>query len=158
MAATRQASRFDLVSAVVGVLLLGLAGVLVWDASFLTLATPYGLGPTAMPYLIAGGLLALGAAHLVAALRSAPVEVEPADAAAVIWIVGGVVALIATIWARGGFIPATALLFAATARAFGRRALAVDLAIGFGLGFLVYLGFTKLLTLSLPQGPLERLL
>jgi putative tricarboxylic transport membrane protein len=51
-----------------------------------------------------------------------------------------------------------ALLFAATARGFGRRALLVDLLIGLALGLVVYLMFTKLLTLALPQGPLERLI
>jgi putative tricarboxylic transport membrane protein len=157
-AETRDAPRFDRVAAIVGILLLILAGLLVWDANSLTLATPYGLGPTAMPYLVAGGLVLLGAGHIIAAVRSAPAEVESADAGAVLWITGGLVALIATIWVGGGFIVATAFLFAATARAFGRQALAVDLAIGFGLGFFVYLAFTKLLTLSLPQGPLERLL
>jgi putative tricarboxylic transport membrane protein len=158
MADARHAPRFDIVPAVVGLLLLGLAGVVAWDAASLTRSTPYGLGPEATPYLIAGGLFLLGCGHLIAALRSAPLSVEPTDPAAVAWIVGGLVALIATIWLGGGFIPATTFLFAATARAFGRRALLADLAIGFGLGVLVYLAFTKLLTLSLPQGPLERLL
>jgi putative tricarboxylic transport membrane protein len=45
-----------------------------------------------------------------------------------------------------------------TAAAFGRRAFLTDLAIGFGLGLVVYLLFVKLLTLSLPVGPIERLL
>jgi putative tricarboxylic transport membrane protein len=58
----------------------------------------------------------------------------------------------------GGFVLAMALLFAATARGFGRRALLVDLLIGLALGLVVYLMFTKLLTLALPQGPLERLI
>ena len=58
----------------------------------------------------------------------------------------------------GGFIPATTILFAATATAFGRRAILTDLAIGFVLSLVVYLMFTKLLSLSLPTGPLERLL
>jgi putative tricarboxylic transport membrane protein len=44
-----------------------------------------------------------------------------------------------------------------TAAAFGRRAFFIDLAIGFVLGLAVYLVFTKLLALSLPAGPLERL-
>ena len=57
----------------------------------------------------------------------------------------------------GGFIPATAILFAATATAFGRRAIHIDLAIGAGLGVVVFLLFDKLLTLSLPAGPIERL-
>jgi putative tricarboxylic transport membrane protein len=66
-------------------------------------------------------------------------------------------ALIAIIGLGGGFIPATAILFAATATAFGRRAIAVDLAIGAVLGVVVFLLFDKLLTLSLPAGPIERL-
>jgi putative tricarboxylic transport membrane protein len=52
----------------------------------------------------------------------------------------------------------TALLFAATSTAFGRRAFVTDLAIGAVLAVLIYLLFAKLLTLSLPAGPLERLL
>jgi putative tricarboxylic transport membrane protein len=158
MVDARRSHRFAVVPAVVGALLLGLAAVVARDAAALSRSTPYGLGPEAMPYLIAGGLFLLGCGHLVAAFRSAPVAAELADFTAVAWIVGGLVALIATIAMGGGFVPATTLLFAATARAFGRRALLVDLAIGFALGLLVYLAFTRLLTLSLPQGPLERLL
>ena len=74
------------------------------------------------------------------------------------WILGGLAALIAIIAFGGGFIVATALLFAMTAAAFGRRAFHIDLAIGFVLGIAVYLMFDKLLTLSLPAGPIERLL
>ena len=66
--------------------------------------------------------------------------------------------LIAIIGFGGGFIPATTVLFAMTAAAFGRRAFLVDVAIGFVLAFVIYLMFDKVLTLSLPAGPLERLL
>jgi putative tricarboxylic transport membrane protein len=58
----------------------------------------------------------------------------------------------------GGFIPGITILFAATAAAFGRRAFVIDLGIGFVLAIVVYVLFVKLLTLSLPVGPLERLL
>ena len=58
---------------------------------------------------------------------------------------------------NGGFIPATTVLFAATAAAFGRRAILTDLAIGFVLSVVVYLMFSKVLSLSLPAGPIERL-
>ena len=76
------------------------------------------------------------------------------------WITGSrrFAALIAIIAFGGGFIPATAVLFAATAAAFGRKAVIVDLIIGAVLGSAAYLLFDKLLTLSLPAGPLERLL
>ena len=56
------------------------------------------------------------------------------------------------------FLPTKrSMLFACTARGFGRRALAVDAAIGFVLGLVIFLVFAKLLTLLLPAGPLERL-
>jgi putative tricarboxylic transport membrane protein len=51
-----------------------------------------------------------------------------------------------------------AVLFATTATAMGRRKPAADLAIGLALGLLVYLMFAKLLSLSLPAGPLESLI
>ena len=77
---------------------------------------------------------------------------------AIVLILGGLAALIAIIGFGGGFILATTILFAMTAAAFGRRAFLADLAIGFVLAVVIYLMFDKLLTLSLPAGPLERLL
>jgi len=111
-----------------------------------------------MPYIIAGGLALLAVGHFVFALRSALPAREQADSGAILWIALGLVALIAGIGFGAGFIPAMALLFAATARAFGRTAIITDLVIGLVLAFVVYLMFTKLLTLALPEGPLERLL
>ena len=55
-------------------------------------------------------------------------------------------------------ILATTALFVTTARAFGRRAFLADLGIGFVMTSLIYFAFDRLLTLSLPAGPLERLL
>ena len=52
----------------------------------------------------------------------------------------------------GGFIIATTLLFAMTSAAFGRKALHIDLLIGFVLATVVYLSFHKILSLSLPAG------
>ena len=75
MTDARHASRFDVVPGVVGILLLVLAGIIAWDAASLTLATPYGLGPQAVPNLIAGGLALLGCGHLVAAVRGG-IDVE----------------------------------------------------------------------------------
>ena len=93
-----------------------------------------------------------GLARRLAAAREAPIR-KP-----ILLILGGLAALIALIGLGGGFIPATAILFAATAAAFGRRAFLTDLLIGFVLGVVIFLIFDKLLTLSLPSGPLERLL
>ena len=51
----------------------------------------------------------------------------------------------------------TAMLFATTSAAFGRRAFLTDLLIGAVIAVFIYLLFAKLLTLSLPAGPLEHL-
>ena len=157
MAATPARKPVDRAALGVGLFLLALAGVAAWDASRLTLTSTYGMGPEAMPYVIAAGLAALAIGHFVVAVRSALPEREPSDPHAIAWIALGLVALIAVIGLGGGFVVAMMLLFAATARAFGRTAVVTDLLIGLGLGILAYLMFSKLLTLSLPQGPLEAL-
>ncbi len=155
MPGARARKPLDRAAVGVGLFLLVLAGIAAWDASRLTLTSTYGMGPEAMPYVIAGGLAVLAIGHFV--VRSALPEREPFDLRAIAWIAAGLAALIAVIGLGGGFIVAMMLLFAATARAFGRTAVVTDLLIGFGLGVLAYLMFSKLLTLSLPQGPLEAL-
>jgi putative tricarboxylic transport membrane protein len=158
MAESRTGKPVDRPAVVVGLGLLALAGLMVFDASRLTITSTYGMGPEAMPYLIAGGLALLAVGHFVLAVKSALPEREAYDPRAIMWIALGMFALIAMIGIGGGFIPAMALLFATTARAFGRTAFWIDLLIGFVLGVFLYLMFTKLLTLSLPEGPLERFL
>ncbi|ALA18386.1 MULTISPECIES: tripartite tricarboxylate transporter TctB family protein [Chelatococcus] len=138
--------------------LLALAGAVARDAMGMGAVSSYaGIGPSAASWAVAAGLAALAAGTIVAAVRGKIPVPEQSDNAAVLTILAGIAAMIATITAGGGFIPAMALLFGLTARGFGRRALATDLGIGVVLGLLVYLGFTKLLALSLPQGPIERL-
>jgi len=139
-------------------LLLGLAAVIIWDATRLQLAPVYGVGPTAMPYLVAGGLVPLALGNLIMAWRGQLPVREPVDPRAIALILAGQFALIALIGLGAGFIAATAVLFATTAAAFGRRAFLADLAIGLVLGAVIYVVFVKLLTLSLPAGPLERML
>jgi putative tricarboxylic transport membrane protein len=142
---------------VISGLLLLLALVILWDMSQLTLTSVYGVGPKAMPAVVAGGLIILSAANLLMTWNGGLPARESAALTPILLILGGLAALIALIGLGGGFIPATAILFAATAAAFGRRAVLVDLLIGLVLGTVVFLLFDKLLTLSLPSGPLERL-
>jgi putative tricarboxylic transport membrane protein len=111
-----------------------------------------------MPIVIAAGLALLALGNLIMGLRGDLPPREPSDLKAIALILGGLVALIACIGIGGGFIPAIAMLFAATSAAFGRKAPLTDIAIGLVLGAVIYLAFDKLLTLSLPAGPLERLL
>lgn len=149
--------RVDSAGIVIAVALAAIAAVLVWDASQLQSNNPYGMGPHVMPVVIAVGLGILAIGNLVEALRGNLPARESADPKAVWLILGGLAMLIGIIGLGGGFILATTALFVTTATAFGRRAILTDLAIGFVLTTLIYVAFSRLLTLSLPAGPLERL-
>lgn len=155
---SEKARSFDVAGLAVAAILLVIAIVIFWDMSQLQLTSTYGVGPKAMPIVVGTGLVLLSAGNALMAFRGGLPARESADFKVIFLIVGGLVALMALIGFGGGFIPATAILFATTAAAFGRRAFITDLAIGFALGFVVFLLFSKLLTLSLPEGPLERLL
>ncbi|KQU50430.1 hypothetical protein ASG72_17640 [Bosea sp. Leaf344] len=158
MANEKTRSGPDRAALVAGVLLLAVAALVARDAASQTIVSSYGVGPTAMPYVVASGLGLLGLAHLVVAFRDGLPAPDSSDPRALGWIVAGLVGFIACVALGGGFIVATALLFGFTARGFGREALVTDLVIGFVMGLVIYVVFFKLLTLSLPAGPLERLL
>lgn len=157
MASTTSAKSVDRPALVVALLLLIAAGLVAYDANSQTITSTYGVGPTAMPFMVSTILAVLGLCHIVVAFREGLPKPEDVDTGAVLWLVGGLVGLIACIGLGGGFILATAIVFSATARAFGRRALAVDFGIGLVLGLAIFLLFSKLLQLTLPSGPLERL-
>ena len=150
--------RVDPAGLVIALALAALAAVLLWDASQLQSNNPYGMGPHAMPIVIAVGLGLLAIGNLIDALRGNLPERESADPKAVWLILGGLALLIAIIGLGGGFIIATSALFVTTSAAFGRRAILADTAIAIVMTTLIYLAFDRLLTLSLPTGPLERLL
>ncbi|MCP3417329.1 tripartite tricarboxylate transporter TctB family protein [Bradyrhizobium brasilense] len=152
------ARRVDRAGVVIAAALAGLAAVLVWDASKLSSTTMYGMGPEAMPVVIAIGLVILAIGNLIDALRGNLPPRESMDPKPVWLIIGGLALLIAIIGFGGGFILATSALFVTTSAAFGRRAVLADTAIALVITTLIYLAFDKLLTLSLPAGPLERLL
>ncbi|WP_405403644.1 tripartite tricarboxylate transporter TctB family protein [Paracoccus sp. Ld10] len=116
-----------------------------------------GVGPADVPRWIAWALLALSVWTVVAAFRDAPAARPAQDPAPIAWIIGGLAAQLALL-DRAGFVIATALLFAATARAFGKRNLALTLPIGLVFTGTIYVVFSQLLNLSLPAGPLERLI
>ena len=150
--------RIDRAGVAIAGLLLLLAAVIFWDTTTLQLAPTYGVGPKAMPMVVAAGLVLLAIGNLVLALRGDFPARDEFDPKAVALILGGLISLIAIIGLGGGFISATMILFAATSAAFGRRAILVDLGIGLVLSVVVFLVFSKLLTLSLPMGLIERLL
>ncbi len=150
-------SRVDWPALVVAALLLVAAAIVFYDARSQTIVSTYGLGPTAMPYLVSAVLAILGLSHVVVAFREGLPKPEAVDRNAILWLTGGLIGLIACIGLGGGFIIATALVFSCTARSFGRQALAIDFGIGIVLGLSIFLLFSKLLQLTLPSGPLENL-
>ncbi|MEP9376938.1 tripartite tricarboxylate transporter TctB family protein [Aquabacter sp. CN5-332] len=138
--------------------LLALAGLIWWDTTRLAQRVVYGVGPDAAPKVVAIGLALLAVANFAMALRGALPARKRDDWRPLVFIVGGMLALMAILSFGGGYILATAVLFTATAAAFGRRAIVADFIIGLVVGVVTYLLFAKLLTLSLPVGPLESLI
>jgi putative tricarboxylic transport membrane protein len=146
---------------IVGMVLFAVAAVTIWDASTMRIRAQYGFGANAASYVVAFFLIALGAGHLLGAFRRKDDQGEVAEATdwrAIGWIGAALAGLIGAIGLGGGFILGSTLLFAFTSRAFGRKAILVDLVLGAVIGLLVYFLFHGLLTLNLPSGPLERLL
>ena len=144
-------------TAVIAVVLFAIAFITYWDASHMKVRATYGMSASAASYFVAILFVALAIGHLISAFKPLDIEAESADWLAVGWIGFALAGLIGSIWMGGGFILGSTLLFALTARAFGRKALLADLCLGAIIGVLVFLLFNKLLTLALPQGPLERL-
>lgn len=150
--------RADKAGVAIAIGLFAVAGVIAWDAINLGGGMAYGIGPQAAPLVIAAGMALLAIGNFITALRGELPPREGMDPRAILLILGGLVALIVLIAFGGGFILATAILFTTTSAAFGRKAVVVDFAIGLVLATIIFLIFDKLLTLSLPAGPLERLL
>jgi putative tricarboxylic transport membrane protein len=150
--------RLDMAGLVIAIILFALAGLIWWDMSTLGISSVYGPGPKAMPIIVAGGVVLMAIGNLVMAITGSFPARESLDWRPIFLILGSLIILILLVRFGGGFILGSALLFAATAAAFGRRAFLMDLLIGLVIGVFVHILFSKLLTLSLPTGPLERLL
>ncbi|TNC72174.1 tripartite tricarboxylate transporter TctB family protein [Rubellimicrobium roseum] len=149
--------RVDRVGLIVAVGLAALSAVLFWDAARIPSTGGYaGIGPADTPRLIGLGLALLAAWAAWDAFK-APAEPAPAqDLPPILWIVGGL-GLQLLLFRSAGFSIAGGILFACTAAAFGRRKLWITLPIGIVFALAVFAVFAMLLELSLPAGPLERL-
>jgi len=114
------------------------------------------VGPKTFPYVIAAGLFGLGVLTALEAWRGNFPEREHQNFGPMAWIIGGLAVQMLTM-KTVGFSIATGLLFAATAKGFGRGPLWKTIPIGIVFSFIVWFIFAKGLQLSLPAGPLERL-
>ena len=138
-----------------GVVALGL-GFLVGSRSIAGEAAYAGVGPRAVPVVVGAGLALAGLAFGISVGRGATFTTAepPATWRALLLLLAGLVGAVVVIEPLG-FAVAAALVFTASARAFGSRRPVVDAAVGLGLGVLVYVIFSRGLGVSLPGGPLE---
>ena len=143
----------------IALLLAALAALIAWNAAHLNanLASYSRVGASAFPYAVAALLLAAALGTVVAAAKGEFPDREPLELGPVGWIVGGLVAQVVLL-GFAGFSIATGVLFAFTARGFGGKPLWLTVPLGTVFAFILYVLFSKGLQLSLPQGPLERLI
>ncbi|KKB09111.1 tripartite tricarboxylate transporter TctB family protein [Devosia chinhatensis] len=155
---SRPERRPDGAALVIAAILAGLAIIIFWQTSQMRVPPiQQRVGPTVFPYVIASGLLLLSIGTIVSALRNGFPERSKDDYRPIFWIVGGLVGQILLL-STAGFSVATGVLFAFTAKAFGRGPLWQTIPIGIVFAFIVWFIFAKGLMLSLPAGVLERLL
>jgi len=121
------------------------------------------VGPRVFPWVISGGLIALGLWLAFEAWTRRWVTEESTEQAAEFdWpaflLIGFGLLLHMALIGRAGFVIASTVLFVCIARAFGERRLARTAAIGLILTIIVFAGFTYGLGLALPAGILDRIL
>lgn len=150
--------RPDRAALVIALILAGLGGVLLVDAARLAdVGGGYsGVGPASAPRVVGIGLVLLAVWTAVEAILGKFPARPRQDPVPLFWIVGGLAFQLLTL-KIAGFSIATGVMFAFTARAFGKRNLAFSIPVGIAASFLVWLVFAQLLMLSLPAGPLEHL-
>jgi putative tricarboxylic transport membrane protein len=142
---------------------LGVIAALIWvDALRFSVGPVVGVGPSAAMRLVAAFTAVLGVAHLVAAWRQwrgAPRGIAPdrGNRTSLAWVAAAFAGLMVGVHFGAGFIVPSTWLFVGTARAFGERRWVRSTAIGLALTTLAYLFFSRVLALTLPAGPLERL-
>jgi len=142
----------------IAVVLAAIAAIIVWQTMQMrVMPIQAKVGPTVFPYIIAGGLAVLAAGTAISAFRGSFPARQKDNYAPMFWIVGGLVAQLLLL-STAGFSIATGLLFALTARGFGRGPLWQTIPIGIVFAFIVWFIFSHGLQLSLPKGPLERLI
>ena len=150
--------RPDGAALVIALVLAAIAAVILWQTAQMRVPPIQArVGPTVFPYIVAGGLAFLSVGTAISAWRGSFPPREKDNFGPMLWIIGGLLGQILLLgWA--GFSIATAVLFAFTAKGFGRGPLWQTLPIGFVLAFVIWFIFSRGLQLSLPTGPIERLI
>jgi len=143
----------------IGMIALGL--VAAWQANEIPHSAYAAVGPRVFPWVAATMLVAMGVALAIAAFRGGWQDEAPefgeVDWHGGLWLIAGLVANVALIDFIG-FILASTILFACTARGFGSTRIVRDVAIGFALAFVAYVGFDRVLGYKIGVGLIEGLI
>lgn len=148
----------------VGVFVLALGALAAWQAAIIPTSPIYAqVGPKAVPFVVAGGLLALGAGLVAVALRGGwsftleeVAEAPPTNWRALGLLLAGLLANLALI-GPFGFAAAASVQFVLVAAAFGSRRLARDFALALVLTLAVWFGFVEGLGVNIGAGVLENM-
>jgi putative tricarboxylic transport membrane protein len=137
-------------------LVLGLiAAIIAWSTANSPGAAGYTVvGPRTVPLIVAACLAGLAIWTAAEAIRGDFPEREEQNHPPMYWLLGGLLFQLLTIKTIG-FSVAAGIMFAATARAFGKGPLAVTIPVGIVFSFAVWLVFALVLQLTLPEGPVE---
>jgi putative tricarboxylic transport membrane protein len=137
--------------------LFALAFVIYSDASSYPIRRSYAqFGPEIFPYIIALGIVVLAGITAVIAWRGGFEARARLNYPGLFWIIAAIVVEVIMLYAGTGFIAASTVLFAFSARAFGQSTHLLNFAIGAVMSTLLFLLFRYGLGLALPNGPLER--
>jgi putative tricarboxylic transport membrane protein len=156
-------SRFSLLPDLwVGLFVLALGGVALWQAGSIPVSPIYAqVGPRAVPYGVAAGLLLLGGGLTYVALRGGwswtleeVQDAPPTNWKALSLLLAGLLANLALIGAYG-FSAAASVQFVLVAAAFGSRKLVRDMVLALVLTLAVWFGFVELLGVNIGAGVLE---
>jgi len=148
-----------------GLFVLFLGGLALWQAMVIPVSPIYAqVGPKAVPYAVAGGLLLLGAGLVYAALRGGwswelegVQQAPPTNWRALTLMSAGLLANLALIGPLGFSFAATAQ-FVLVAAAFGSRRFLRDLVVALVLTLAVWFGFVEVLGVNIGAGVLEGLI
>jgi len=137
--------------------LFALAFIIYSDASSYPIRRSYAqFGPEIFPYIIALGIVVLAGITAVIAWRGGFEARARLNYPGLFWIIAAIVVEVIMLYAGTGFIAASTVLFAFSARAFGQTTHLLNFAIGAVMSTLLFLLFRYGLGLALPNGPLER--
>lgn len=140
---------------IIALILVGLGALLIWDGSRIPNKAGYsGVGPGDVPKLIGYALVLLGFGTAVEGWRNPGPARPKQQPVPLLWLLGGMIVMVATIHSIGFVLGAT-ILFTCAAAAFGERRFHVAVPSGLVLGLFIYAVFDVLLQLNLPGGPIE---